>query len=92
MLSWNILKRGVFVAECKKSRGGVGRCEFPDTAYRQLSGRCTVTWGREVLVGGLLNIRRPIWQLGSPFNLSEMKMPGRSYFARYKLHTIRDLN
>jgi len=83
---------GVFFSVCKKSLGGADRCEFPDIAYRQLSGRCTVTWGREVLVGGVLNIRRPIWQLGSPFNVSEMKMSERSYSAPYKLHTIPDLN
>lgn len=40
----------------------------------------------------MLNIRRPIWQLGSSVNLSEMKMPERSYFTPYKLHTIPDLN
>jgi hypothetical protein len=92
MFSSNALKRGVSISMCKKSLGGADRSEFPDIAYRQLSGRCTVTSGWEVLVGGMLNIRRPIWQLGSPFNTSEMKMSERSYSTPYKLHTISDLN
>jgi len=87
-------KKGVFISVCKN------RSEEPvDAKFRTLpidswvaDGRCTVTWGREVLVGVGLNIRRPIWQLGSPFNLSEMKMPERSYFTPYKLHRIPDLN
>jgi len=45
-----------------------------------------------MLVGGVLNFRRPIWQLGSSLNVSEMKIPERSYFTPCKLHTIPDLN